>query len=166
LQLQFLIHLLPLSSGFHFYTHAFRSLHGIFMHYPECTTLPVRTRKCGLLQRYFRDVTLTPARITDITLSQMALGKCRLPLRHFRDVTWVKLEFCKVWIFVTSVSPTRITDITLSRMTLGKCCLLQRDVTLPPTRITDITLWRKCLVPAAMLCPGFCTRFMWRRSKR
>jgi len=30
LQLQFLIHLLPVSSGFHFYTHAFRSLHGVF----------------------------------------------------------------------------------------------------------------------------------------
>ena len=42
-----------------------------FMYYPQCTTPPVRTRNCRLLQRHFRDVTLTPARITDITLSRM-----------------------------------------------------------------------------------------------
>jgi len=78
-------------------------------------TLPVRTHKCRPL-RHFRDVTLTPARITDITLSRMILGKCRrLLLRNFRDVT---------------LTPPRITDITLSRMSLGKCRLLQRDVTL------------------------------------
>jgi len=69
-----------------------------FMHYLECTTLPVRTRKCRPQQRHFRDVTLTPARITDITLSRMILGKCRLLKRHFRDVT---------------LKPARITDITL-----------------------------------------------------
>jgi hypothetical protein len=111
-----------------------------FMHYPQCTTLPVRTRKYRSQQRHFRDLTLTPARITDITLSRMTLGKCRLLLRHFRDVT---------------LTPARIADITLSRLTLGKCRLLQRDVTLTPSRITDIKLWRKCLAPAAMLCLGF-----------
>jgi len=34
LQLQFLIHLFRVSSGFHFYTHAFRSLHGVFYALP------------------------------------------------------------------------------------------------------------------------------------
>ena len=45
--------------------------------------------KCRPLLRHFRDVTLTPARITEITLSQMNLGKCRLLQR---DVT---LNTCK-----------------------------------------------------------------------
>ena len=44
-----------------------------FMHYPRCNTLAVRTRNCRLLQRHFRDVALTPARITDITLSRTTL---------------------------------------------------------------------------------------------
>ena len=78
----------------------------------------------------------------------MTLGKCRLLKR---DVT---------------LTPARIVDITLSRMTLGKCRLLQRDVTLTSARITDITLWRKCVAPAAMLCPGFCTPSLRRRSKK
>jgi len=94
---------------------------------------------------------LTPVRITDIMLSRTTLGKCRLLLRHFRDVT---------------LTPARITEITLSQMNLGKCRLLQRDVILISARITDITLWQKCLAPAAMLCPGFCTRCLRRRSKR
>jgi len=42
-----------------------------FLHYPRCKTLPVKTRNCRLLQRHFRDVALTPARITVITLSRM-----------------------------------------------------------------------------------------------
>ena len=54
------------------FTHTY-SVHfsAFFMHYPYCTTLPVRTRNCSLLQRHFRDVTLTPPRMTDITLSRM-----------------------------------------------------------------------------------------------
>jgi hypothetical protein len=80
----------------------------------------------------------------------MTLGKCRLLLLYFRVVT---------------IIPARITDVTLSRMTLVKCRLLQSDVTLTPTRIMDITLWRKCLAPAAMLCPGFCTLSLGRKSK-
>jgi len=65
-----------------------------------------------------------------------------------------------------SLTPARITDITLSWMTLGKCHLLVCDVTLTPTRIADITPWRKRLVPAVMLCPGFCIRSLRRRSER
>jgi hypothetical protein len=43
--------------------------------------------KWRVLQRHFRDITLTPATITDITLSRMIRGKCRLlktsfPCRH------------------------------------------------------------------------------------
>ena len=45
-----------------------------FMHYPRCNTFAVRTRNCRLLQRHFRDVAITPARITDITLSRMTLA--------------------------------------------------------------------------------------------
>jgi hypothetical protein len=122
-----------------------------FMHCPKCKTLPVRTRKCRPLQRHFRDVTSTPARVTNIKLSRMTLGKCRLPLRYFHDVT---------------LTPAKITDITLSRITLYKCRQLQRDVTLTPARITDITLWRKCLAPAVMLCPRFYTRSLRMRSER
>ena len=57
-------------------------------------------RKCRPLQRHFHDVTLTLARITDITLLRMTLSKCR-PLQ--RDVT---------------LTPARITDITLWRKCL------------------------------------------------
>jgi uncharacterized protein YjbI with pentapeptide repeats len=81
--------------------------------WPSCAIakegLPVRTRKCRLQQRHFRDVTLTPARITDITLSRMTLGKCRLLLRHFRDVT---------------LTPARITNITLWRKCLAPAAML------------------------------------------
>jgi hypothetical protein len=98
--------------------------------------------------RFLCGRTLTPAIITDITLSRKTLGKFYLQLRHFRDVT---------------LTPAGITDIMLSRMTLGKCRLLLPDVTLTPARITDITLWRKCLAPAAIMCPGFCTRSLRRR---
>jgi len=102
--LQFLIHLLPVSSGFHFYTHAFRSLLRVFYALPIVhdtsskntklsfakTSFPwrhtntsknhgnnaaaddsCRTRNCRLLQSHLSDVTLTPARIMDITLSRM-----------------------------------------------------------------------------------------------
>ena len=65
LQLQFIIHFLPVSSGFHFYTHAFRSLLRVFCALP--------TVNCRLL-RHIRDVTLTRAEITDITLSRMTLA--------------------------------------------------------------------------------------------
>jgi hypothetical protein len=66
--------------------------------------------KRRLLLRHFRDVTLTPARITGITLSRMTLGmtlgKCRMLQR---DV---------------ALTPARITDITLSRMTCpGSHCV-------------------------------------------
>jgi hypothetical protein len=63
LQLQFIIHFLPVSSGFHFYTHAFRSLLHVFYALPTVT--------CHLLQRHVCDITLTCAAITDITLSWM-----------------------------------------------------------------------------------------------
>jgi hypothetical protein len=89
--------------------------------------------KCRLLLRHFRDVTRTPARITDIMLSRMILGKCRLLQR---DVTLI---------------PSRITNIMLSRMTLGKCRLLQRDVTLIPSRITNIMLSRVTLGKCRLL---------------
>jgi hypothetical protein len=72
LKLHFLIHLLPVSSGLHFYTHAFRSLLRVFYALLIVHDTLVRTRNCRMLQRHFRDVTLTPATITDITLSRMA----------------------------------------------------------------------------------------------
>jgi len=66
-----------------------------------------RRQNCRLLQSHFRDVTLTAARITDITLSRMTCRtrNCRLLQRHFRDVT---------------LTPARITDITLSWITLAE----------------------------------------------
>jgi len=74
MELQFIIHFLPVSSGFHF-THM-HSVHfsAFSMHYPQCKTLPVRRRNCRLLQRHARDVTVTHAAITDITLSRMTLA--------------------------------------------------------------------------------------------
>jgi len=99
---------LPVSSGFLFYTHAFRSLLRVFyalpivhdtssknaklssatMSYPWRHTNTsknggykafaddfCRTRNCGLLQRHFRDVTLTPARIMDIKLSRITFAE-------------------------------------------------------------------------------------------
>jgi hypothetical protein len=53
-----------------------------WMHYPYCTTPSVRTRNCRLL-RHFRDVTLTPARITDITLSRKTLAPAAISCRGF-----------------------------------------------------------------------------------
>jgi len=44
------------------------------MHYPRWKTLAVRTHNYRLPQRHFRDVALTPARITGITLSRMTLA--------------------------------------------------------------------------------------------
>jgi hypothetical protein len=44
------------------------------MHYPRYNTLAVKTLNCRLLQRHFRDVAITPAKITDITLSRMTLA--------------------------------------------------------------------------------------------
>jgi len=46
----------------------------VFMHYQRFNTFAVRTRNCRLLQRHFRDVALTSAKITDITLSRMTLA--------------------------------------------------------------------------------------------
>jgi hypothetical protein len=53
------------------------------MHYPKCKTLPVRTRNCRLLQRHARDVTLTRAGTTDITLSRMTLAPTAIFCKGF-----------------------------------------------------------------------------------
>jgi len=42
-----------------------------FVHYPSCKTVAVRTLKCHLLRRLFRDVAQRPVRITDVTPSRM-----------------------------------------------------------------------------------------------
>jgi len=56
------------------FTHV-RSVHfsAFSMHYPQCKTLPVRTRNSSATTS-FRDVTQTRAAITDITLSRMTLA--------------------------------------------------------------------------------------------
>jgi hypothetical protein len=71
----------------------FLSLHTLFpstsprfLCITQGATLAVKTFKCPLLQRHFRDVALTPARIRDITLSQMTLAPaaifyCRIGTR-------------------------------------------------------------------------------------
>jgi len=61
-----------LSHQFFMCTHML-SLHltTFVMHYSKCNTLSVRTLNCLFLQRHFRDVAQTPARITDIKLSRM-----------------------------------------------------------------------------------------------
>ena len=90
LQFQFIIHFLPVSSGFHFYTHAFRSLLRVFYALP--------TVNCRLLQRHVRDVTLTRAAITDITLSRMTCtGNHLLPrIRHSSPTEQVKkVKYCE-----------------------------------------------------------------------
>jgi len=46
----------------------------LFLYYPRCNKLAVRTRKCRVLQLHFLDVAQTPARITDITLSRITLA--------------------------------------------------------------------------------------------
>jgi hypothetical protein len=66
LQLQLIIHFLPVPSGFHFYTRQFPSLLRV------CCALP--TVNCRLLRRHVHDVTLTRAAITDITLSRTTLA--------------------------------------------------------------------------------------------
>jgi len=90
------------------------------VHCPECTTLPVRTRNCRLLQRHFRDVAHTAARITKITLSRMTCAsrhfvpriRHSLPMKkvkkvekvkHFRTIHTLRSlpdqgeDVCKVW---------------------------------------------------------------------
>jgi len=80
-----------------------------------------RTRNCRLLQRHFRDVTLTAARITDITLSRMTCAgshfvpriRHSLPIKkvkkvetvkHFRTIHTLQSlpdqggDMCKVWL--------------------------------------------------------------------
>ena len=161
---------------FPFLHNAFRSLHGVLYALPIVHDTSSKNARRPL-QRHFRDVTLTPSRITDITLSRMTLGKCRLLLLYFRVVTIIPARItditlsrmtlvkCRLLQGDVTLTPTRIMDITLSRMTLVKCRLLQGDVTLTPTRIMDKTLWRKCLAPAATLYPGFCTLSLGRKSK-
>jgi hypothetical protein len=75
LQWQFIIHFLPVPSGFHFYTRAFPSLLRV------CCALP--TVNCRLL-RHVHDVTLTPAAIADITLSRKTCAGSHLVprIRH------------------------------------------------------------------------------------
>jgi len=60
LQLQFIIHFLPVSSGFHMDTRTFRSLLRVV--YALCKALAVRA--------------IVVCYITDITLSRMTLGAC------------------------------------------------------------------------------------------
>jgi hypothetical protein len=81
----------------------FKHMHSVhfsasFMHYPYSMTLPAKTRNCCLLQRHFRDVTLTPARITDTTLSRMTRAgshfvpriRHSLPTKKVKNVEKVK----------------------------------------------------------------------------
>jgi hypothetical protein len=146
------MHLLPLSSDFHFYTHAFRSLLRVFYALPivhdtsrkkaklsSATSFSWRhtntskkhgdnavaadscaTRNFRLLHLHFRDVTLTAARITDITLSRMTRGGSHFvprirhslqtkkikkveKVKHFRTIHTLRSlpdqggGVCKVW---------------------------------------------------------------------
>jgi len=60
------------------FTHMFSVHFSAFcMHYPRCNILSVRTRNCRQL-RHFRDVALTPARITDITQPRMTCAGSHL----------------------------------------------------------------------------------------
>jgi hypothetical protein len=88
LQFQLIIHFLPDSSGFHFYTHAFRSLLRVFYALP--------TVKCRLL-RHVRDATLTRAAITNITLLRMTCAGSHLltGIRHSTPAEQIK-KFEKV----------------------------------------------------------------------
>jgi type III secretory pathway component EscU len=89
-----------------------------FMHTPMCNTLAVRTLNCRLLQHHFRDVALTPARITDITLSRMTCDGNHLlswdrhslatkkveMVRNFGSIHTLRTlpdqgkDVCKVWV--------------------------------------------------------------------
>jgi len=142
--------LLPVSSGFHFYTHAFRSLTRVLYALPiahdtssknaklssATTSFPrrhtnnsknngynavaddsCRTRNCRLIG-HFRNVTLTAARITDVTLSRMTCAGSHFVPRirhsfptkkvkkviHFRTIhTLLSLpdqggDVCDVWL--------------------------------------------------------------------
>jgi hypothetical protein len=78
-----------------------------FMHYPQCMILPVRTQHCHLLQCHFRDITLTPPRITNITLSQMTrAGSHFVPrIRHPLPTKVKKVENVKHFWTIHTLQP-------------------------------------------------------------
>jgi len=89
LQLQIIAHFLPVSSGFHFYTHAIHSLLHVFYALP--------TVHCRLLKSHVRDVTLTRAAMKDITLSRMTCAGSHLLTRiqHSPQTEGVeKIKYC------------------------------------------------------------------------
>jgi hypothetical protein len=180
LQLQFIIHFLPVSSGFRMDTLAFRSLLRVVY------ALPTAQGTCS-----------TNAQLSS-AISRMTLGSN--VVCYITDDSWRK---CRLlyhgWLLAQMSS-------AISRMTLGasvvcyitdhswhKCRLLYHGwllaqlssaisrMTLGATVVRYITddSWRKCRLldhgytaivmtpgPAAMLCPGFCTGSWQKRSKR
>jgi len=119
--LQFLIHLLPVSSGFHFYTHAFRSLLRVLYALPIVHDTSSKNAKLSsanydprLLQSYFRDVTPTPVRITDITRSRMTCaGSHFMPrIRHSLPIKKVeKVEKVKHFRTIPTLGVKRLVQI-------------------------------------------------------
>jgi hypothetical protein len=67
-------HSLPVSSGFLFYTRAFRSLLRVFYALTTVQDTSSKNAQLSSATTSFRDVTQTRAAITDITLSRMTLA--------------------------------------------------------------------------------------------
>jgi len=97
MQLQFLIHLLPVSSGFHFYTHAFRSLHGVFYALPIVHNTSSKNAKLSSATTSF------PWRHTNssnnhgynaVADDSCGTHNCCLLQLHFCDVT----QRCRGWL--------------------------------------------------------------------
>ena len=73
LQLQFIIHFLPVSSGFRFHTHAFRSVLRVLYASPTVQYTPSRNAQLSSANLHARDVTRTRPAITDMGVSRKSL---------------------------------------------------------------------------------------------
>ena len=154
LQLLFLIHLLPVSWGCYFHTHAFRSLLRIFY------ALPI-----------VHDTSSKNVKLSSATTS--------FPWRHTntckdhgynavaddsRQVSFAATSF--PWRDTNTCKDHGYNAVADDSRQLSSATTWRHTNTRNNPRITDVTLWRKCLAPAVMLCPGFCTHSLQRRLKR
>jgi hypothetical protein len=90
-------HFLPVSSGFHFYTGAFRSLLRVFYALPTVQDTSNKNAQLSSATTSFRDVTQTRAAVTDVTLSRMTCaGSHLLPrIRHSLPTEEVeRVKYC------------------------------------------------------------------------
>jgi len=94
------IHFPPVSSGFRFHTHAFRSLHRVSYASPTVQDTPSRNAELSSAKHHVRDVSGTRPGITDMRVSRKSragshlLRRMRHPLATKEAEKFGKVEYC------------------------------------------------------------------------